>query len=640
MRKQILLVSAALVFNACSSETATSDIDHAATESPAATVVSETRTADYNETKNAYFGDLHVHTKNSFDAFIFNIRATPDDAYRWAAGGSVKHPLGYDIKMGGPPLDFFGVTDHAAYMGILPAMYDKNNPLSEHPLAAGMFGTDPETITNAFQTVGASVRSGEPLEGVYDQELIKSVWGSAQAAADRHYKPGTLTTFSGYEYTAVTTDDASEGFGGGNLHRNVIFKDKAPADLFGTLHSVNPEDLWDWMDGKRADGMDVISIPHNSNVSNGEMFKLRTYDGSSALDADYAAQRMRNEPVIEITQVKGTSDTHPMLSPNDEWADHEIYELLLGSDTVSKISGGFVREALANGIGLQNSDGFNPFKFGIMASSDSHLAAASFDEKKHVSKVGVIDGTPEMRGSVPSGGAKTWQGVERDENAENWFSKWSASGLAGVWAEENTREAIFSALRRKESFGTTGPRIRPRLFAGYGYGADLLTDSDLTAKAYEGGVPMGSNLKGSGEVPTFLAWAMRDPRSAPLQRLQIIKVWHEGGQAQETVYDAACSDGSEPDANTHRCADNGASVDLTDCSLSINSGAPELRAMWQDPDFNPDQRTAYYVRVLENPTCRWSTWEAMQAGVERHPDLPATIQERAWTSPIWYEPQK
>ena len=598
------------------------------------------RTAGFDTNKNVYFGDLHIHTKNSFDAYIFNVRSTPDDVYRFAKGESVRHPSGFDITIGGDPLDFVAATDHGAYMGILPQLDNPDSPLSKLEIARGMFGTDPAQITAAFGKIGGSVRSGKPYEEIYDRDIIDSTWQDTIATADRHYQPGKLTTFAAYEYTAVSTQGRGDNsFIGGNLHRNVIFKDAAPKRLFSTLDSVNPEDLWNWMDGQRAQGRDVLAIPHNSNVSDGEMFALKKYYGGD-IDAAYTAQRLKNEPIVEMTQVKGTSETHPSLSPNDEWANFEIYELLLSSEVVSKIKGSYIREALANGLEMEKTTGTNPYKFGLIGASDSHVVGGAFDEKDYWSKVGILDGTAEGRGSIPPGGARSWEGVERIPNAENWFSKWGASGLAAVWSEENTRESIYAAMERKETYATSGPRMKVRMFGGYDYDASLLSDTDMISKAYAGGVPMGGDLAASDIAPSFLVWAMRDPRNAPLQRLQMVKVWHDGASAQERLYDIACSDGGQVNPATHRCPDNGASVDLTDCSISTDNGAPELRTLWQDPDFDPNMAASYYVRVLENPTCRWSTWDALKAGVERHPDLPPTLQERAYTSPIWYNPSQ
>ncbi len=593
-----------------------------------------TKTPGYSATRNAYFGDLHIHTKNSFDAYIFNVRTTPEDVYRFALGETLTHPSGFEMTMDGPPLDFVAATDHGAYMGVLPAMDNPDSPLSDLELAKKMFGAkDQNAIIRNFQTVGQSVRSGIPLPGMYDRDLVDRTWQGAIDAADKYYRPGELTTFAAYEFTAVTTRKDSGGtFAGGNLHRNVVFENNAPDRLFSVLESKNPEDLWDWMDDERSAGRDVLAIPHNSNVSDGQMFDLIKYEGGE-IDAEYTSQRLRNEPIIEMTQVKGTSETHPTLSPNDEFANFEIYELLLGSAIKSKINGSYLRESLARGLALEDATGTNPYAFGLIGSSDSHVAGGAYTEKDYWSKVGIVDGTAAERGSVPPNGAKSWEGVERDINAENWFSKWGASGYAAVWAEENTRESIFDAMKRRETYATSGPRMRVRFFGG-DMTADMLEATDMAAQGYSAGVPMGGNLT-IDTAPTFMAWAARDPRGAPLERLQIIKSWNTADGAQEAIYDMACSDGAVPDEATNRCPDNGARVDLSTCIPSSGEGDPELKAVWTDPDYIAGMSAAYYIRVLENPTCRWSTWDALRAGVERHPDLPATIRERAWSSPIW-----
>lgn len=633
MKRLVSLSAMALALAACSNAE-----KNDAPKQEALAPVSVQHDVASNPNKTAYFGDLHIHTKNSFDAYIFNVRNEPADVYRFANGETIKHPLGFDLKIAGDPLDFVAATDHGAYMGILPAMHDPNNALSKLEMSKEMFGTDPELITSAFGKIGGSVRSGIPYDEIYDRDIIDSAWKQAIDTANEYYVPGKLTTFAAYEYTAVSTQGrADNSFVGGNLHRNVVFKDAAPDRLFSTLDSINPEDLWTWMDGQRAEGRDVLAIPHNSNVSDGEMFAMQKYYGGD-IDAAYTAQRIKNEPIVEMTQVKGTSETHPALSPNDEWASFEIYELLLSSDVVSKIHGSYVREALANGFDLEAKTGTNPYKFGLIGSSDTHVAGGAFDEKDYWSKVGILDATPVSRGSVPPGGAKTWEGVQRDENAENWFSRWGASGYAVVWAEENTRESIFDAMARKETYATSGTRIQVRMFGGYEFADDIVEDHDMVAMGYKNGVPMGGDLTASETAPKFLVWAARDPRSAPLQRVQMLKVWHADGKAQEKLYDIACSDGGIPDATTNRCPDNGASVNLDDCSASTGSGSPELKTLWQDPDFDKSMPAAYYVRVLENPTCRWSTWDALENGTEPHPDLPKTIQERAYTSAIWYNP--
>ncbi|MEZ5595603.1 MAG: DUF3604 domain-containing protein [Pseudomonadales bacterium] len=467
---------------------------------------------------------------------------------------------------------------------------------------------------------------GTPPDFV-DTSVIRAAWDEVIAAAQNNYEPGKFTTFVGYEFTA-------SGNNRENLHRNVIFRD-TPAELpFAVTDSPNPEDLWDWLDAQRAEGHEALAIPHNSNGSDGLMFDLRQADGTP-FNAAYAEQRARNEPLVEISQVKGTSETHPLLSPNDEWADFELMQVKIATDQFSKAPGSYVREALRNGLVLAATEGFNPFRFGFVAASDTHVGAGAFSEDNYWSKVGFVDGTAQQRGSVPL--------AEPDASGNryatgNSFETWGAAGLAAVWAESNTREAIYDAFRRKETFGTSGPRLKVRLFGGYGL--DGIAAGDVTA-LYARGVPMGGDLLADGDkVPVFHAQAMRDPDSAPLQRLQIVKGWVADGEGHEQVFDVACADGLSVDPATQRCPDNGASVDITSCAFSQDKGAAELSAVWRDPDFDHTQHAFYYVRVLENPTCRWSTWDAVRAGVAPREDLKTTIQERAWSSPIWFAPAK
>jgi len=336
--------------------------------------------------------------------------------------------------------------------------------------------------------------------------------------------------------------------------------------------------------------------------------------------------------LVENTQVKGTSDTHPMLSPNDEWADFEIMPLRIATDVQSQPNGSYVREAYLNGLLIESKVGANPYKFGVIGASDTHNAAGSFEEDNYWSKTGVLDFEPYRRGSVPTP-TSTPESPEYLDPASKY---WGASGLAGVWAESNTREAIFDAMRRKETFSTSGSHIKLRFFAGYDFDQSLLNAQDNIAQAYANGVPMGSDLAVQGErKPSFYVWASRDPDTQPLQRLQMVKGWVEDGKTQERVMDIACSDGQTVDAQTARCGDNGARVNVADCTVTPNKGDSELSAVWQDPDYDPAQKAFYYVRVLENPSCRWSTYDAIAAGVAPRPDMQSTIQDRAWSSPIW-----
>ncbi|MCP4749964.1 MAG: DUF3604 domain-containing protein, partial [Proteobacteria bacterium] len=422
-----------------------------------------------------------------------------------------------------------------------------------------------------------------------------------------------------------------------------------PAVPFSRFHSRNPEGLWDWMDGLRAQGIESLAIPHNSNGSNGQMFKWVDWAGNP-MDNNTIAQRVRNEPIVELTQIKGSSDTHPALSPNDEWADFEIAPFRVATQLPSEPNGSYVRQALQRGLTFEEKVGANPYKFGFIGSSDTHTAAISDDEAKYHGKLGNMDKTSVLRGSTPMSGIQAYayrkfgagkimtnlEGLDYTKGASEYFG---TAGLAGVWAEENTRESLYNALRRRETFATSGPRIQVRFFAGFDFDDDMIHSRDMVAKAYADGVSMGGDLMARrGAAPKFLVWAVRDPKSAALQRVQIIKGWIANGEPQEKVYDVACSGGLKVDPSSHRCPDNGARVNLADCSITAEAGDAELKSQWTDPDFDAGQRAFYYVRVLENPTCRWSTWDAIRAGVEPRPDLKKTIQERAWSSPIWYTP--
>jgi hypothetical protein len=586
----------------------------------------------YNPDRNAYFGDLHVHTKLSFDAYIFNVRASPDDAYRFAKGETIGHAGGFDIRLAGGPLDFVAVTDHSEYLGAMQEANDPKSPLSKLPIVDGLFSSDPKAITAAFNRIVTGNHAGTLPKEFSDKGVAGRAWAEIQQAAAKNNAPGRFTTLVGYEYTSAPD--------GRNLHRNVIFRTaKVPTLPFTAVMSRDPEDLWKAMDGWRASGVEALAIPHNGNGSDGLMYQTTRLNGAP-MDRAYAELRMRNEPLTEITQVKGTSETHPSLSPNDEWSNFEIMESYIGSNKqVTKFAGGYVRDALKAGILMRQEKGFNPFKFGFIGSSDTHNAApGSVEERNYFSKVGRVDGTPAQRGSAPPNGAKTWDGVDAGA-AGGRYQSWGASGLAGVWAEENSREAIYAALRRKETFATSGPRIRVRFFASYDFPANLLSRQDAVTQAYARGVPIGGDLLAArGRAPQFLVWAVRDPNSGYLARAQVVKGWVENGAAKEKVYDVACSDRLALNTGTWRCPDNGAAVDLATCEPTRFKGDVELRTLWRDPDFDPKQRAFYYVRVLENPSCRWSTWDALRNGTPPNPKLAKTIVERAWSSPIWYEP--
>jgi len=628
------------------------------------------RATDTPTLRKAYFGDLHVHTANSFDAFTIGTLATPHDAYRYAKGEAISHPAGFDMQMS-RPLDFYAVTDHAMFLGVVKAAADTTTEFSKNEIAKPLHDLNaPENMGAGLFDLIKRIRSfasflpdtvGQITTGQLDRnqvlDVVRSAWSDTIDAADQFYDPGNFTTFAGYEYTSSTA-------GSGNLHRNVIFKGtgRLPREPFSRFHSVNPEDLWQWMDELREKGVESLAIPHNSNGSNGQMFKLEDWAGNP-LDDDYAKLRLRNEPIVEITQIKGTSETHPVLSTRDEWAAFEIMPYRVGAVFLSKHEGSYVREALLNGLALEQEGITNPYQFGFIGSSDTHTGASEVNEQYFSSKLGLLSGTAEQRGSVPQTGVAAEVGyqamkligrgrsrtrIDGGIYAAGWTPTFGASGLAAAWAEENTRESLYSAFRRKEVFATSGPRMQVRFFAGYGFDESMLTAADGIEQAYAAGVSMGGTILPANSTddeqvepsaPGFIVMASADLDSAPLQRLQIVKGWVDADGTHEEVIDVACAGGANVNLETNRCPDNGAKVDISDCSINAGTGSAQLSALWRDAEFRPEQRAFYYARVIENPTCRWSTWDAIRAGVAPRPDLPTTIQERAWSSPIHYLPK-
>ena len=518
-----------------------------------------------NPNKNAYFGDTHVHTVLSFDAYIMGTRRTPDEAYEFAKGAGIEHVSGFEMKMK-KPLDFLMVADHAFYLGMMRELDKDEGPYADHSLSDAVSdATSAQGSVAAFQAVLGHMRDRDPngVDDLDNRDIRTSAWQEIIAAAERHNDPGNFTAFIGYEYT-------SSGPGSQNLHRNVIFRgSEVPSIPFSRLDSLNPEDLWSWMDANRKEGIDSIAVPHNMNGSDGWMFERTYFQSEKPIDAAYAELRMRNEPLVENSQVKGTSDTHPLLSPNDEWADFEIMNQRVGAALPSRPEGSYVREAFLNGMLIEQESGINPYKFGVIAASDTHNAAGSFEEDNYWSKTGLMDIDPTNRGSVPLPDSDP----EKPEYADGASSMWGASGLAGVWAESNTREALFDGMRAKETFATSGPHIRVRFFGGEQLAENLEGTDDLISVAYENGVPMGGELSGLEEkAPSFYLWASKDPDTEPLQRLQIIKGWIENGERMEKVYDVVCSDGGKVYEETNRCPDNGAKVSLDTCSTTHEVG--------------------------------------------------------------------
>lgn len=573
--------------------------------------------------KQAFFGDTHIHTMYSFDAFMGSVRTDPNDAYRYAKGEAIDHPNGSKLRMSGAPLDFLMVSDHAKYLGVFAAQLDPAAPFYGVPEAEVL---KPQATLDGTSRMLRGLQAKQPA--FMGPEVTKYAWRKIIEAAEKHNDPGTFSTFIGYEYTPTP--------GSRHLHRNVIFRgSNVPDQPFSSSDSMNPADLWNWLDDLRAQGIEAMAIPHNMNQSDGLAFQRKNFEGGE-IDRAFAEQRLRNEPIAEISQQKGTSETHPLLSPNDEWADFQIVRYYLNrtenTNPVTKFEGSYYRDALKTGLELQALKGFDPYKMGVIGASDTHLSAGPFNEAEYFSGG---PNSPVSRGSAylnPADSEDPWKDFWTPRQATH-----GTGGLAGVWAERNTRSAIYDAMRRKETFATSGPRIRVHFFGGLTSDA-IEKSKDPLAYGYDVGVPMGGTLRNTGQTPGFFAWATRDPEAGWLQRLQIVKGWVEDGEAKEVVFDVACADGLSPDEKTHRCPSNGATVNLTDCSISRDKGSVSLMTFWRDPQFEASQHAFYYVRVLENPSCRWSTWDAIRFGVQPNPDLPATHQERAWSSPIWYQP--
>lgn len=578
-----------------------------------------------NAERNVYFGAVHVHTNYSFDAFTNGTLTTPANAYEWAQGKSIPGGGGGpDLKIN-TPLDFYAVSDHAEYMGVFKEMANPDSPLSKHPLAPRITSDDQNTAMQAFAEVLRNKSQGKKDPTLDDPELNKTVWRDIVKTADDFYVPGKFTTFPAFEWTANPNMR--------NLHRVVVFRDsnKVPEMAFSSNDTNDPEDLWAWMEANRRNGSTLLAIPHNGNASDGLMFSLRTYT-DEPFTKEYIGTRARNEPLYEITQIKGTSETHPDLSPNDEFAGFEQWDYTLSADALRPThrKGSFARQALLDGLSFAAGDMGNPFHYGFIGDTDTHNAAATHEEDNYTGKF-AFENNPEHR----------LKGLEgQPEGQKQQVREFSSGGLAGVWAEENTREAIFDAMMRKETFGTTGPMITVRFFGGWNLGKDDIASKDFVKRGYTGGVPMGGQLEtpGKDQSPTFLVWAAKDPKSGNLDRVQIIKGWVDSkGDQHEKIYDVAWSGDRELDSKGNLPA-IGSTVDAKKATYSNTIGQAELSAVWTDPDFDADQHAFYYARVLEIPTPRWSTRDAVKVGIDIPAGLPVSIQERAYTSAIWYTP--
>jgi hypothetical protein len=572
-----------------------------------------------NPQRSVFFGDLHVHTSLSTDAFTMGVRALPEDAYTFARGGTISHGAGYPIRIS-RPLDFLAVTDHSEYMGVSRAT-EPEMPLTKRPLRDLLLNGNKLSISLAWLQTMQRIRTSGFGEGDVDRDIVMQAWQTTIAAAERNNKPGVFTAFIGYEWSAFgELKDI-------HLHRNIIYRSSHVADIpFSSLQSQRPEDLWDFLEQQNQSGKTCFAIPHNANLSNGSMYQDMDSDGK-ALTASYASKRMRYEPISEIFQVKGQSETHPRLSPEDEFANFEIVEAI--SDGRSMVpAGGYARDALRRGIELSHSDNFNPYRFGVIGSSDGHNASSPTDEASYHGKLPMMDGSAALR-------LGTALLLAKYSPAKTWGS----GGLAAVWAQENTRASLFDALRAKETYATSGPRIRLRFFGGWRYSAEMLRQHNLVDIAYKKGVAMGGDLKthDGTSSPSFAVWAMKDPEGANLDRIQIVKGWvNEQGESAERIYDIAVSNQRLADPESGDIAPVGNTVDANTGSYDNSIGDVKLAAFWRDPDFDPRQQAFYYTRVLEIPTPRWSTFDALKLGLK--PPQPVSIQERAVSSAIWYQP--
>jgi hypothetical protein len=579
------------------------------------------------EERQAYYGDLHLHTSYSFDAYVlFGAKVDPDAAYRFARGESVDF-LGSSAKRN-EPLDFLAVTDHSENIGVFNSLDDPNSDLSRSETGKA-FKANP--IKTFFDSIASGkFASGKLLEGISNaKELSQSAWQREIEAANRNYRPGTFTTFIAYEWSSMPD--------GQNLHRNVIFRgDKAP-NPFSSVDSPKPEDLWNWLDKIRKDGYEALAIPHNSNASNGLMFDWNDSNGRP-IDQAYAEQRASDEPLVEISQNKGASETHPILSPNDEFSNFEFYDHLLISPKKSKPEGSYVRDALGRGLEIaQRTGGVNPYKYGIIGASDFHNGLSTSSEDAFVGTFGGVDPTRPLPSAADF--FKNWDEARKSVSANLYEN--GGGNLTGVWAERNTREAIYDAFRRKETFATSGTRLKVRFFGGWDFPTAKFTDTGWVREAYAAGAPMGGDLPAKpakAAAPVFLAWGVKDPSGANLDRLQVVKVWLQDGKHVERIYELALSNGRKVDPRTGKAPAVGSTVDLKSATYQNSIGATELSAVWQDPQFDPRVPAAYYLRLLEIPTPRWSTIVSVKRAEALPPDAPATIQERAWSSPIWYVP--
>jgi hypothetical protein len=598
--------------------------------------------ADIDYPTDVFFGDTHVHTALSGDAGGAGTTLMPDDAYRFARGEQVTSNTGLPVKLD-RPYDFYMITDHSDGMGMITDLIAGAPNIMADPTGKRMY--------EAFRQGGkVAMKATQELVSQFAQGTLSPalnyqpgnpayarVWKELIQAAEDFNKPHQFTTFIAYEWTSLVK--------GNNLHRNVIFRDGpervgqvVPYTTTPPQGSPDPRDLWAWMqDYENKTGGNVTAIPHNGNLSNGMMFALQDdFKDGAPLDTAYAQTRQKWERLYEVTQLKGDGETHPLLSNEDEFADYENWDWgnldLTEAKTPAMLPAEYARSGLLRGLELEAKLGTNPFKFGLIGATDNHVGLSTVDDDNFFGKFTMYEPNPgraihEARGNEKLGlGYKGW--------------RYSSAGMTAVWATDNTREALFDAMERREAYATTGPRMRVRFFGGWGFEQQDLLHRDLARIGYDKGVPMGSDLKAPGEgAPQFLVYAQRDPMGANLDRVQVIKGWLDAaGEPREKVYDVAWSGERKPGANGKLPA-VGDTVDLSIPSWTNTIGAADLGAVWTDPDFDPGLRAFYYARVIEIPTPRWTAYDRVKFKLDLPADIPLKTQERAYTSPIWYNPQ-
>lgn len=600
--------------------------------------------ANRNFPTQVFWGDTHLHTGMSMDAGAFGATLTPDEAYRFARGAEVVSSTGQRVKLS-RPLDFLVVADHSDNMGFFPRLAAGDPTMLADPTGRRWYDMvqkgGQDGVAAAVEIIQAVTSNSFPaaLAMLPGSDAYRSAWDLTIKAAEDNYRPGSFTAFIGYEWTSTEK--------GINLHRVVLYRDDAtkasvmePYTTLSPYGSPDPRDLWKWLQSyEDKTGGRILAIAHNGNMSNGTMFPDSRTNFDARVDKSYAETRIRWEPLYEATQIKGDGETHPFLSPNDEFADYESWDQgnldLTELKTDDMLQREYARSGLQIGLELGKKLGVNPYKFGLVGATDSHTGLSTAEEENFFGKHSGAEPSAE-RVHHPMARVVTADGEVRE------YTGWSmvASGYQGVWATENTREALFDAMMRKETYATTGPRMLVRFFGGWDF-SDADAKSRLPADAgYMKGVPMGGDLTAGpdGKAPSFLVAAMRDPMSGNLDRIQIVKGWlDDRGKRQEKLYDVVWSGTRQPGADG-KLPPVGNTVDVATATWTNTIGSPELITTWTDPDFDPDVPAVYYARVLEIPTPRWTAYEALRYGIDMPDEIPMVTQERAYTSPIWYTP--